>query len=280
MKRLLLLAFLLLPSAASAQCNGVFANNTACGNISGSSNLPKPIPLTSFPANAPGGSSGQIQYNAGGGLFGGFTMGGFCTVATATGILSCPTAVVGPASATDNSAVRFDATTGKLVKDSPLSIANITAALSRVGGGGVALQALTAGTAIAAGDVGELLTAEVTYASRISMTSATIIAVTSKTITPGVWDCSGNHGFETTGGGVASEYYLEISTSAPPTVVTAPNNGCTQGTHNTYTANQGQVFPNGPCQILVTTPTSVYLKSLSTFTNNQTAYGFLRCRRH
>lgn len=74
MKKLLLAALLaLLPSLASAQCNGVFPNNTACGNISGSGNLPRAIPLTSFPANAPGGIMGQIQINAGGGLFGGLT---------------------------------------------------------------------------------------------------------------------------------------------------------------------------------------------------------------
>jgi hypothetical protein len=74
MKRILLaLALLLLPSAALAQCNGVFPNNTACGNVSGAGNLPRPVPLTSFPANAPGGLTGNVQYNAGGGLFGGYT---------------------------------------------------------------------------------------------------------------------------------------------------------------------------------------------------------------
>ena len=197
--------------------------------------------------------------------------------------LQCATLgdVVGPASSTDNAAARFDSTTGKLLQNSALIIADTTAALSRSGGGGIALQALTAGTAIPAGDVGELLTAEVSFASRTAMTSATSIAVTSLIATPGVWDCSGNHGFETSGGGVATEYHIEISTTAPPgPLVTAPNNGCTQGTHLTYIANQGQVFPNGPCQILATTNTTLYLKSYSTFTNNQTAYGFLRCRRH
>lgn len=81
MKKLLLaLALLLLPSAALAQCNGVFPNNTACGNISGVNNTPRAIPLTSFPANSPGGTTDQIQYNAGSGLFGGFTFAGDCTV--------------------------------------------------------------------------------------------------------------------------------------------------------------------------------------------------------
>lgn len=64
---------LLVASPAVAQCNGVFPNNTACGNITGGNNTPRAIPLTSFPANSPGGATGNIQYNLGGGLFGGLT---------------------------------------------------------------------------------------------------------------------------------------------------------------------------------------------------------------
>jgi hypothetical protein len=72
-KLLLVLALCLLPSLAFAQCNGVFPNNTACGNVTGASNTPRAIPLSSFPANAPGGLTGNVQYNAGSGLFGGYT---------------------------------------------------------------------------------------------------------------------------------------------------------------------------------------------------------------
>ncbi len=52
-KLLLALILLLAPAAAQAQCNGVFPNNTACGNVSGSSNTPRAIPLSSFPAYNP-----------------------------------------------------------------------------------------------------------------------------------------------------------------------------------------------------------------------------------
>lgn len=50
MKKLLLaLAFLALaPSAALAQCNGVFPNGTLCGNVSGASNLPRAVPAVTF----------------------------------------------------------------------------------------------------------------------------------------------------------------------------------------------------------------------------------------
>lgn len=87
-KLLLLLSLLLSPTLTWAQCNGVFPNNTACGNITGDTATPRAIPLNSFPANSPGGTTGQIQYNAGGGLFGGFTASGDATIDTATGIVT------------------------------------------------------------------------------------------------------------------------------------------------------------------------------------------------
>jgi hypothetical protein len=80
MKRYLLalaLFFALAPSVAFAQCNGIFANNTVCGNITGGANTPRPTNPSAF-LGAAGGSNGQIQYNNGGAL-GGFTMAGDCT---------------------------------------------------------------------------------------------------------------------------------------------------------------------------------------------------------
>lgn len=71
MKRILLaLVLLLIPAAASAQCNGVFPNNTVCGNITGSNATPRPTNPTAF-LGAAGGTNGQIQYNNAGAL-GGF----------------------------------------------------------------------------------------------------------------------------------------------------------------------------------------------------------------
>ena len=51
MKRILLtLALLLLPSLASAQCTGVWATGTVCGNNTGSNNTPRAIPFSTFGA--------------------------------------------------------------------------------------------------------------------------------------------------------------------------------------------------------------------------------------
>jgi hypothetical protein len=88
MKRLLLtLALLCVSSIASAQCNGVFANNTVCGNITGASNLPRPTSPSAF-LGAAGGTNGQTQYNSGGALAG-YTPSQDCTVVPATGVFTC-----------------------------------------------------------------------------------------------------------------------------------------------------------------------------------------------
>lgn len=90
MKKLLLaLALFLLPSLASAQCNGVFPNSTVCGNATGASNTPRPTSPAAFQGSA-GGTNGQIQYNNAGAL-GGFTASGDATVNTATGAVTLTT---------------------------------------------------------------------------------------------------------------------------------------------------------------------------------------------
>lgn len=171
------------------------------------------------------------------------------------------------------------------------SSANLIAALTDETGSGSAvfgtsptittpnIVGVTNASSASAGSVGELVEAEVTYASRFALVSGTLTTVLTISVAAGDWDFSGVIGFETTGGGVASEFHIEISTTAPPTVVTAPNKGGTNGTHVTYLANQGEVFSVGPRQVNVNAPTTVYLKCLSTFTNSQTVYGYLRGRR-
>ena len=55
-KLLLALALFLAPTGAWAQCNGVFPNNTICGNTSGLSGLPYPIAIGSSSVTGPGSS--------------------------------------------------------------------------------------------------------------------------------------------------------------------------------------------------------------------------------
>lgn len=93
MKRILLtLAMLLAPTLASAQCNGVFPNNTICGNISGAGNLPRPVSNTAL-TGVPGGTNGQTQYNNSGN-FGGYTPSGDVAVVPSTGVETIQPGVV------------------------------------------------------------------------------------------------------------------------------------------------------------------------------------------
>lgn len=68
MKKLLIaLVLCLLPTLAFAQCNGIFPNNTVCGNSTGSNDTARPTPFTSFPSasiNAAGPSTGTVVTNA------------------------------------------------------------------------------------------------------------------------------------------------------------------------------------------------------------------------
>ncbi len=90
MKRLLLiLALLLAPTVANAQCNGVFGASQACGSVSGGP--PGPIPFSAI--NAPGGTNGQTQYNNGG-VFGGYTPNGDVAVVPSTGVETIQPGVV------------------------------------------------------------------------------------------------------------------------------------------------------------------------------------------
>lgn len=93
MKKLLLaLAILFVPTIAFAQCNGVFPNNTVCGNITGANNTPRATNPSAF-LGAAGGTSGQIQYNNGGAL-GGFTASQDATINISTGAVTIQPGVV------------------------------------------------------------------------------------------------------------------------------------------------------------------------------------------
>lgn len=192
--------------------------------------------------------------------------------------------VVGPVSSVSANIASYNGTNGKLIQDSGIP----TSALPTTAG---QIPGIASNTAATAGNIGELITATIPYASRTPMTcvSAANSVMQSVVLTAGEWDCTGNHGFETTGGALVSEYHYEISTTGAGSLVTAPNAGCTQGNHLIYVANQGQVFPNGPCRISVAAPTTVYQKNYSTWGTNagvgnncagsQTMYGYLRCTR-
>lgn len=117
MKKLLLaLVLFILPTTAFAQCNGIFPNNTICGNATGSSAPARPTP-NSVLTGVPGGSNGQIQYNAAG-VFGGLTnaqvAARLTTSSTVTTSVALPSTVV-----------YCDATSGALTLTAPTPAANL-----------------------------------------------------------------------------------------------------------------------------------------------------------
>lgn len=86
MKKLLFVLALLFPSAAFAQCNGVFGANQVCGSLTGG--IPGPVASTSFPSSLPALPSGQIWIGSIGNIATGQTPSGDCTFSVA-GLVIC-----------------------------------------------------------------------------------------------------------------------------------------------------------------------------------------------
>lgn len=136
MKKLLIVfALLCIPSLARAQCNGVFPNNTVCGNITGANNTPRATNPSAF-LGASGGTNGQIQFNNAGAL-GGFTASGDATINTGTGVVSIPITTpakggtgVSNATNTANDILASNGTNGNFVHTALLTLINTTCTIA------------------------------------------------------------------------------------------------------------------------------------------------------
>lgn len=183
---------------------------------------------------------------------------------------------VGPASSTDNAAVRYDSTTGKLGQNSALIIADTTGSLSRSGNGGIPLQGTNTTDSAASGYVGEYMSATGTA---VALTSGTTVNLCSLSLTPGDWDVSGamimnpaattnytirDHSISTTSAvpnNAAGQYFLDRTSGLVP--------GANIG---------GEVV--GPTRLSIAATTTVYLTGRAFFTvSTCTADGFIRARR-
>jgi hypothetical protein len=125
----------------------------------------------------------------------------------------------------------------------------------------------------ASGYIGEYVSANLSQASRIGISTNTAANIVSVTLTAGDWDCQGAVSFIPSGS-VPSRYAGWIST-ASASEPTPPNGGA-------YSTDTGVVgsFGVGETRESVAGSTTVYLSSIANFSGGtMSTYGFLGCRR-
>lgn len=188
-----------------------------------------------------------------------------------------------PSSSTDNAAARFDSTTGRIIQNSALVIADTTGALSRSGNGGIPVQGTNTNDSASAGDIGEYASSTVASGSAVSLTNETAANVTSISLTAGDWDVSGIVSFS--GPDTTNVNYIigSISTTSA-TLDTTPDRRFDAGWGTGGTNPQGGgVLPSthpGPTRISISSTTTVYLVAQAKFqTNTLSAFGTIRARR-
>lgn len=184
--------------------------------------------------------------------------------------------VTGPASSTDNAAARFDSTTGKIIQNSALIIADTTGSLSRSGGGGVPIEGTNTNDNAAAGYVGEYIESDVLIASAVSLSSGSSANVTSISLTAGDWEVHGSVGFNVSIG--TSSVIGGISTTSS-TLALLSQKGAMIAI-NDSAATTGQMLPVGARRLSIASTTTVYLVARATFSSGSvSAYGIIWARR-
>jgi hypothetical protein len=182
---------------------------------------------------------------------------------------------VGPASSTDNAAVRFDLATGKLGQNSALIIADTTGALSRSGNGGIPVQGTNTNDSAAAGDIGEIISAGPTASA--SLTTATNTNITSITLSAGDWDITAGYSASGSSTPVATDIWVSINTVTATNVNTAGQNFRARGWNMTDPVTAGTL---GPLRVSLAGSTTYYLNCNVAFSPGTfTVTGIIRARR-
>src|SRR6185503_4167226 len=115
--------------------------------------------------------------------------------------------VVGPGSATDNAAARFDTTTGKLIQNSVLLIADTTGDLSKTGAGGLDIEGTNTNDSAPTGYKGEVMS----NSASGNLTSATSANRGQITLTAGDWLLFGGGIFSGSGATITTDVKLALN---------------------------------------------------------------------
>jgi len=148
------------------------------------------------------------------------------------------------------------------------------------------IAGITDGSSVAAGDIGEILSATLADSSAISLTTNTAANVVSLALTAGIWEVNGFVGFVTGATADMDECYLAInSTSAtlPTTAELIDLDKIGEGyelSGSTFAANRVVKTNSGPAFINISGSTTYYLVCRARFTTSTVdAFGKLWARR-
>lgn len=181
-------------------------------------------------------------------------------------------------SSTDNAVARFDGTTGTIVQDSALIVADTTGALSRTGGGGISVQGTNTNDNASSGFIGERIASSVASGSAVTLTSSTPTNMTSISVPAGDWEIE-----------LQTSYLLDpatqISTIVSSISATTGTADATPGRfmldrRAAYVPGGDLVLPPIKSRFSLANTTTIYAIAQLSFTvNTAKAYGALVARR-
>ena len=127
------------------------------------------------------------------------------------------------------------------------------------------------------GALGEYVSATVLVGAAVGLTTATAATIASVSLTPGDWDVWGEVWFAISVG--TTDVRAALNTAAG-TLPTAPAVGVSLSVFNDSSTAANPVIATGPCRILLSVTTTVYLVAQAGFAaGTAAAYGKMTARR-